>query len=339
MMTVTTSPESIGNLSDGFFARLIEFYQRSKAYQPGRGMWNEICRAHQQTLLSSLESRNAIGLKNELARLYSGGSVWGLDDPNPLNSNRDADLARWQEWLVINAIGLGILPAWSDELHQRSRQAVDHASVYSQIKEAFCSLDCAKVGCRTGVECCGDFIPSKMWQYVWPWKTTRLLLGGVPKRVLEIGGGLGGFAQLAVGLGVERHVIIDLPSTAVMAAFLLSAKIGEDAVWLEGEKETDWRVAFFVNQDADAIKSLAPFDIAFNMDSMPEIPTPELDRYLALIESLLKNGGYFLSINHEFGESGVPVVRRKVTEKSHLKTVSRNPFPVREGYVEELWVK
>lgn len=145
-------------------------------------------------------------------------------------------------------------------------------------------------------------------------------------RVVEIGAGSGRTCIFAKSQGVKDYTIIDVPLTNVGQALFIGAVLGEDAVALNGEE-----------QRASAVKILPPsslgplsFDLVANVDSLPEM---SIDHSQGYVDFAAKNAKAFLSINHE----ALPF---KVWNyaKPKAKLALRNPYWMRDGYSEELFV-
>src|SRR5262249_32822468 len=140
----------------------------------------------------------------------------------------------------------------------------------------------------------------------------------------EIGAGMGRTAYYAHRFGLTDYTIVDLPHMLIGQACFLAATLGEDRVWLMGEPKVD-----------DAIRLLPPqslqptdcFDVVLNADSMTEMNQQGAERYLSFITSRCS---VFISINHEANEF---TVHELFGSTPHM----RHPYPLRPGYLEEIW--
>jgi hypothetical protein len=153
------------------------------------------------------------------------------------------------------------------------------------------------------------------------------------RRVTEIGGGLGGVADYALRFGIERYTIYDLPVMNVIQGYAL-IKAGH-RVALVGETDAPvvlhpwWRIT-----DAGSC------DVAVNQDSFPEIEPAFVEDYLRHIR---RTAAQFLSINQEAGELASAkghrqtIVADLVSRVGGFRRISRAPYWLRRGYVEELY--
>jgi hypothetical protein len=154
------------------------------------------------------------------------------------------------------------------------------------------------------------------------------LARSVPGPVVEIGGGLGRTAYYSTRFGVKDYTIVDIPMSAVAQAYFLGQTLGGAALNLYEEPR------------APGIKLIPPeaffledrqYGLLVSVDSMPEIQQELVSRYLA---SAASRCARFLSINHE---TFVPWTVREMALQHGFESVSRHPYWMRRGYVEELF--
>jgi putative sugar O-methyltransferase len=152
--------------------------------------------------------------------------------------------------------------------------------------------------------------------------------------ILEIGAGTGLTAYFAKRCGCDSYTIIDIPTTAVIAAYCLAKTLGEKAVWLYGEPERSAYVNIYPASRYDEVGG--PFSMVFNSNSFPEMPEDVQDRYVEQMPNWLGTDGIFYSCNHESDLSN----QRSVAQafKDSLQRIYRAPFMVRDGYLEEIFV-
>lgn len=158
-------------------------------------------------------------------------------------------------------------------------------------------------------------------------------------RVAEIGGGLGGCALQVARAGIAPYTIFDLPVVLLIQGWLLMKVCGAGAVSMFGEPDTGRALnlrPYWEFGDRDL-----PFDLVFNRDSLPEIPRPHAARYL---RELADRGCALLSINQESqGPTDDPNVSQLwvhalAAEEQQLTCISRHPYWMRRGYIEEVFV-
>jgi hypothetical protein len=148
------------------------------------------------------------------------------------------------------------------------------------------------------------------------------------KKIIEIGGGLGRTAFFANRFGLNDYTIVDLPLGIVAQAAFLSCVLGDDAISLPGEK---YKVGSIKMETPKSFTSDSTcFDIVINVDSMPEMDLKQANDYVNEISARSK---IFLSINHEAGSF-------KVVDLNGISSITpyRQPYFLRRGYVEELFV-
>jgi hypothetical protein len=168
----------------------------------------------------------------------------------------------------------------------------------------------------------------------------RDLAEGHPAKICEIGGGAGYLAYYCRLLGLTDFTIIDLPTVGAVQAYFLAQNLGPDKVFLAGEVAAKNGVKILAPEDFHM--SSSRWDIVVNVDSFPEMATPIMERYLRRIGA---NGATLLSINQEtlIQRTATPGDRQErvcdVIDRSGIfRRISRAPFWMRRGYVEELFV-
>ncbi|TCA20959.1 putative sugar O-methyltransferase [Rhizobium leguminosarum] len=145
---------------------------------------------------------------------------------------------------------------------------------------------------------------------------------------LEIGGGMGRTAYYGRLLGLH-YTIIDLPMTIVGQALFLASALGEDAIWLLGDTMPRGdRIALLPPSELQTIKHV---DVVLNVDSLTEMGSETAIDYVTWVRQACWT---FLSINHEANDFTVHSLCRSLAPNS-LR--SRNPYLLREGYVEEIF--
>jgi hypothetical protein len=156
--------------------------------------------------------------------------------------------------------------------------------------------------------------------------------------ICEIGGGFGGAAFQAIRSGAQSYTIVDLPVICLVQAWFLIKIFGGDMVKLYGDQVPDRRINVlpyweFFNRNRS-------FDLVFNRDSMPEMPLARVMEYLSEISD---RAASFLSINQESkAEAGRPGLHQLWVSDlmkmvSGMNRISRHPYWIRKGYVEEVF--
>ena len=76
--------------------------------------------------------------------------------------------------------------------------------------------------------------------------------------------------------------------------------------------------------------------IFLNKDSFPEISDEEADKYLNIISK--NRGAYFFSVNHESKISSQKNLFDRLKKYDNFYLISREEFPIRKGYVREVYL-
>lgn len=160
--------------------------------------------------------------------------------------------------------------------------------------------------------------------------------------ICEIGGGAGHLAYYCWMLGFRNYTIIDLPTVNVIQAYFLRRNLPEAEISLSGERSSF--------NGSEGVRILSPrymrdvpnkhFSLAVNVDSFPEIFPATVQEYL---RSIRRSSSLFLSVNQEamvrMAENDIQTrVRDNVGAVGGFKLLSRHPFWLRKGYVEEIYL-
>lgn len=306
--------------------RLIAFYHESKAgsIETMSTIWKNIVTEIQKPLVTALEKKDEEGVSLILNRAAPSFLVWGLEAPNAIDWNGPAvrRLSR----------RMGVIPLENPEQDAGSDKIPNGAELKRIMEEHLgVSMDVPDIMGYKGVP----------MRFLFAWSAAYSLrsLPIFPRSVLEIGAGLAFFGCVLRRLSTIRYVVIDLPTNAVMGAFYLAKAIGEENVWLYGESRPNAYARFYPSTHYEDVREMS-FDLAFNSDSFPEMPTKAQDDYLRLIARTIQPYGKFLSVNHESNAIDQRSVLSAVTGDSfpRLRLHSRCLFWMREGYVEEMYV-
>jgi hypothetical protein len=149
--------------------------------------------------------------------------------------------------------------------------------------------------------------------------------------ILEIGPGMGRTAYYAHVAGVRDYTTVDLPMGIVAQSCFLGATLGPDALWLQGERASmgAGRIRFYSGFSLARIQST--FGVVLNVDSITEM---EHGSALTFLQWITSHCDTFLSINHEANSVLVAQIARDIFPRSYRH---RNPYWMREGYVEEVF--
>lgn len=161
------------------------------------------------------------------------------------------------------------------------------------------------------------------------YQTRRVLalVGTGNKSVIEIGPGMGRTAYYSYRAGLTDYTTIDLPLGIVAQACFLGAVLGPDKIWMDGDdaKIAHGRIKLLCSNR----RPQRQFDLALNVDSLPEMPPSVTASYIQWIGH---HAATFLSINHELNAHTVAETARIILA---AKQNTRSTYPMRDGYFEE----
>jgi hypothetical protein len=163
--------------------------------------------------------------------------------------------------------------------------------------------------------------------------------------VVEIGGGMGGAAYYARRLGLRDYTIVDLPVISLLQFYFLAKAFGLDQVAFVARPEDfrhDGRIQL-VPAGLFSDDAIGGFELAFNMDSFPEMGAAVAGSYLRELER--RGVRTLFSINQEATAPLTEDVRgerqacvRELARATRYQSVLRYPTWVHKGYVDEVFV-
>lgn len=322
-------------------SRLLKAYQKSdNEMNRGDSMWQFIfnqnhTEIHQIFKNGPFDSATAI-LRNPAATdLFYGidglSKTLLLQFQNPLAPAANA--AHCLDGLMRFAEAIGAMRLDNPEGYYQAPIPYDAETVLG-IVEKFLNISLSvpnpypyEYGVATSKGIISQRVPQALYQ---AWKIKRLLQNVKNPRVLEIGAGLGRTAYYASVFGIKDYTIVDLPFTAICSGYFLGRTMGEDHIVLHGESLDGSKEKIKILTPDDFLQSNNHYDLIINVDSMTEMDPTVARMYLQKIET---STPVFLSINHEINPFSVAEL---IKERESVLEVSRDPYWLREGYVEEI---
>jgi putative sugar O-methyltransferase len=320
-------------------ARIIAFYGRASE-QGGEGqrspMWDRNLTGFQAPLITALRGQDRDGLANLLRGFLRSSLVRGIDAGDAYRGgNWRVHSLKLLDGLVSLAEQLGASRAESSQGRSAQALAEGVGPLVDSIETRLgLKIGVPDVGGPYGLKVGDRMLTLNSAEYVRvAWRLKQVAPAG-RLRVLEIGAGYGAMARCFLQMAeVESYTIIDLPEIACLQAYFLGKCLGPGAICLYGE-ENEGRVRIL---PPHALGDAGRPNLAFNQDSLPEIPPDAAKRYLAWIRDNLE--GVFFSCNHETTHPGfaVSVVPDLIAEIGGFERVSRDLCWSRPGYVEEVY--
>lgn len=329
-------------------ARVIRAYQLAYAEHRSASpsLWDHTARQHRD-FLKALRRGNVDTVSAMLSDYFHSALVWGLSRQPLADATPDAVWAhsvRTADALVSLAYAVGVMPVPSIEqggaLHHQIVPPAAYETLIAEIESAT-GLDLSIWPAAAG---------NTGWQFgersstidvlLHSYTTLRLQQLGIAAEdpVVEIGGGYGCLAALALKAGFRRYTIFDLPWVNAIQGYLLIRTFGAEAVRLYGEDGTGQVsvLPFWVMHDLPQ-KSVS---LVININSLPEIGHRTARAYIIDIARISRTG--LLSINQEAQAATTHGTRQLrvldlVREVGGLRLAGRHPFWMEQGYVEELY--
>ena len=326
---------------DSLIARLIKAYQTSENdMNRGNSMWQYIFNQNHIAIHQVFKNGQFEAAANILRHPASTELFYGIDDltssymvqfQNPLAPAAVA--AHYLDSLIRFGEAIGAIRLDNPEAYYKPPVVYDGESVlkiieqYINISLSFPNPYPYEYGLLTSKGIVSERVPQSLYQ---AWKIKQLVRNIKNPRVLEIGAGLGRTAFYASLFGIKDYTIIDLPFTAICSGYFLGRSLGEDQIVLHGENLSDSEAKIKILTPEDFLNGNIKYDLIINVDSMTEIDPNIARLYMKKIESSTKT---FLSINHEINPFTVAEI---IKESDSVLKVTRHPYWLRNGYVEEV---
>jgi len=311
--------------------RLIDFYNRYN-YDCDKTLskiWSDMVIENQGRLTSAL----MFGSVSDVQAIFDNpnGVLHGLDDPVMQYWGKEITT----EFFPLLAQRIGVLPVPNrvQPSPNENWKAVDGVELRERIEKVVGPIRVANGFLSV---CTDNGIPYMHFLKLGQWFTIQSLMGNAPLRMLEIGAGCGGLAQVAFQNGVTDYTIIDIPSVAILSAYYMAKVYGEDKVWLSGEPPNESAVGRWFPHNAYE-GAMQKYDLVANCNSLPEMSVENQDGYLRFIYECIGENGLFYSHNHESNLCDQRRVRDAINSHGGFKCIYRAPNMIRDGYLEEFY--
>lgn len=334
--------------------RLIDaFHATEQAYGGdlgAAGVWRYHSLTTFDELLRHMRRRDAESLARLLSSTFrtklTNGMGMGVLDVAGVHADPDRYALIWHDRALTLAAAVGLMHVENPEAGAfGERLRSDSIASIERVLEHLGDLRFPQIGGCFGVRVRGEVIPLNYLQHLYAAFRMRSLCRGTRWDALEIGGGFGGLAYAAALFGAKRYTLIDLsPVNVIQGWFLLNSEF-RDRVVLFGEPGADRDDRIFIAGSGHIRHLLADScDIVVNQDSLPEMSRDTAAEFVCHVSNVTRR--FFLSLNQEHQAFGADRIRQnwvhelcRTTPGFSLDLVSRCPYWMRVGYVEELYVK
>ncbi len=340
-------------------ARVIQSYacanealqSRHPGVEPGT-LWDLLIQTHYSQLHNLLLNGNKDSLAEFFSRVFQTETVNGYTNGTTFNAMPH----RWWTFavaievnLVCLAEAVGVVRAECPE------QGVigyalqpDGDKVIEKLEQHFgFRVEAPTVGAARGVMLGNRFLTREVCSQIYTAYRIREALNSFGTQtqlnIVEIGGGYGGLClwlHRLLGERIADYVIVDLPITNAVQSYFLTNTLNKE-VRLFGESRNSELSENTVKLVPHfALSDLAgSYNVLINQDSMPELPSKEVDRYLSWASQNVD--GLFFSFNQEAFSvvSGTPQVLlpEMVAHYENFERLTRHTSWDRRGYVEEVY--
>jgi hypothetical protein len=329
--------------------RVVAAFHRAVAVTPPapRCLWDHL-EGQNGAFTQALTDGDLDGVGRVLRGMFRSSAVYGLGwfmegVAEELRDTPDGcqHVLRWTDSLRSLAEAVGVLNLTNPEQNPTAyRRTLDFdlAATVAGVERAL-GLDLSfpavggAYGCRLG----GRLYAVDPFVHAYTVHRLRQMGAEPGSSVAEIGGGYGCLALLAHRAGLRDYTVYDLPWVSALQGYFLIRTLPPGTVRLFGEEAGTVRVLpwpCFHDRPGRSV------DYVVNCNSMAEMGEDAAVAYLRTIGRVTRRA--FLSINQE---AKVPVLdyppQLSVAELARrvegLTAVSRYPYWMRKGYVEEVY--
>ena len=338
--------------------RIINSYQKSKLETDKQNkdtdFWDKIKYDVFSGIIDVFSTKNPEKSLIELFISYGknytpfGGFTLGRDGFTPIGMTAGQISHVYFDHILNLAVFLGILPietpeapgvSWGRNIH------LDHNSVIEQIesKIGFPISPEKLVSPTLGIQSKNGPVHYRHVNALYAALRIRELTDS-DSAVVEIGGGLGLVAYYLRKLGYKDITLVDMPLANVFSGNFLIGQFGSDVVCLDGDDWEEGKIRIVSDNRFLQNEEGKIYDIAVNQDSFTEIDRRIVNKYIDLISKTTRK--FFFSINHEAPENKsvsleekvYVTVKQSILDYGHCyRKIYRQPYWIRQGYVEELW--
>ena len=326
--------------------RVMSAYSRAyQCFAPSRSFWDQSIRALNSDIHEVLAGMDEGAAAEKLRNPASNSHFWGFDaiavhkgktEPHEAvlaNLNRKLDWRRmYAVWLcdtltsLADAIGarrLSYPEGGQREVYSAPDLLLDEIEKTMGRALVFPNPYAGELGLATRRGILSFRAIQSLYQ---AWRIAQFARGKSAFRVLEIGAGLGRTAYFANQFGIADYTIIDIPLTSAAQGYFLGRVVGEDKVSLYGEPQ---RAPIKIRSTSELDQIEGGFDLIVNVDLLTEMQREVAQNYWEYAKKATRT---ILSINHEAN----PIVIRSLYEGDPTLDVTRSPYWLRRGYVEEV---
>jgi hypothetical protein len=338
-------PPDEGPAARELVSRIVAAYRRARRELrvPDRSMWDDIA-ARNADFCGALHAGDEDAVFAALRGMFQSRLIWGLGFVEEQVTRTDHDRDHYLRLLTdaLRSLGesVGRLPMTCIE--QEGTDVWLHALDFDldELVRSLAShrVDVAfpEIGGAYGSRLDGRFVTvDSIVQSAVVWRL-RQVGAGPSSRIIEIGGGYGCLALKAFEAGLAVH-IYDLPWVNAVQGYFLGLAAGPERVSLFGEPPAEIRVLPYWTLDLVPARSV---DFAVSANALAEMGHEAAFDHVRQIDRVLR--GSFLSIGQEaqvrYRDVGAQNRVLSLARRSErLRLISRQPWWMRQGYVEEVY--
>lgn len=301
-------------------------------------IWNNVLSENYIGVYDALEKNNKNQFKAILENFFQEKCIRGAEDGD-LYKNFLINISH--KYLLIAALiklseYLGIKKIFNPYQISKNYNTHDNIDIlYSKISELIPIKSIPDVGCPYGMKVKNGIINYRFIEAVYfNFEIKNFLISQkslLEKKltILEIGAGSGLNILTTIRFlkkDIEKIYLVDLPEMLLLQEFFLKNSLSQ---------EDFNKINFISNKDFKEIEDVE-FNIMINKDSLPEIKKSEAINYIDFFGK--QSNCYFFSLNQESNIAEQISVSALMKDHRNVAKISRDLFPLRGGYVKEVFL-
>ena len=298
-------------------------------------IWNNILAVHYKEIYSSLENNDKVQFRKQLNNFFQKKFIRGAEVGDLY---KNFFLKYSHKYLLIYSIYklaeyLGYKKTINPYQGLYEKENISINLLYKKISNNLPIKEIPNIGSPYGMSIDESVINYRFVESIYlnleikNFLFNQELLKKEKLRILEIGSGSGINALVNIYFfkeHIEKVYLVDIPEMLIFQEFFLKNTLQENEIN---------KIEFIPNNDFQ--DKILRYNVLINKDSLPEIQKFDVEVYM---ESLNKmKNCYFFSVNQESKIKNQIPVSDLITKYSNISLVSRDSFPLKKGYMKEIY--
>ena len=329
-----TKSHIVGSFSNELFHKYKSKFSNKKSYS---SIWKKVLSDNYKDIYDAYSTNDLIKFKEILNNFFQEKCIRGAEDGD-LYKKYFFQISH--KYLLIQSIyKLAEYLSYKKivnpyQISQENHKSSNIVNFYKSFSENFPIKEIPNVGSPYGMKIDKGvinyrFVESLYFNFeIKNFLMSQRIFQNKKIKILELGSGSGINILVTINFhreNIEKIYLVDLPEMLLFQEFFLKNSLNE----------RDFSKIEFITSDEFENKNLS-YNILINKDSLPEISQSQADLYMRNFNN--RHDCYFFSINQESSLKEQNPVSELLKKYKNIHRVSRDLFPLREGYVKEVFI-